>query len=504
MKALADFIPIEVAKCLEEHYYLNIGDEKIWDELLAHSKLKSFTNNIETLVNRGTINIVNFVNYMVNFLNNYRLLLFNDLNDKQYNFFKTYSVIMAALVNIDLSKQSSSKLKILKCLNGLTTSLDGLSSNEVFDLISLPFLFDDVNELLKYINNYAHLNKLLNDRIDFTDLDFTKYEHFMWLTNLADPQKYLIINCIRLNFLLKKIFFNISDNKSYGHYQCLLDSHSGRVLYSIRYKGNSFLLSGSSTIAAADANIESVEIINGQSLIINFKQGLFFSDQDTQKAAFNAALQIDELYSPDIIVSDAYQERILLYPIKLLLESPADNAQFTDLILDQLYILNPKYRNFITSIPSLTGVDKIQVSKYLNAENFEMNDEKIKNIIEQMKNSGQRYNFNLNTRAFENVKEIVLEKNEILIHEDSISNFVYIPMSEGLEGYSQKNQTRFLSKPWSLVGHIAVIQNSLRTATVLANRKMSVLMIPAATYLNYWHAEYTEAELKNEIENHNF
>jgi hypothetical protein len=258
------------------------------------------------------------------------------------------------------------------------------------------------------------------------------------------------------------------------------------------------LFYGDSALIAGRNNIDSVDILPQDTLLISFKYGLFLDDNANIRAALNIALAIDEFFAEYLLHpalnSDELGMECPLLSVKLIIEMSTENPQFSENVFEQLCYLNPAYEKKIRLIPSIKDAPQFEKTRYLASYDKNLTPEFKQSIIQHLLLGGEKPAPKLTERAFENIKLIKLKAGERLIQQGDKALFIYIPLSAGLEGYS-KNQTHFFPKAWTPLGHVGVIQELPRTATIIAQKEVECLMIPSAVYLAYWHIEYHQQEI---------
>ncbi len=326
--------------------------------------------------------------------------------------------------------------------------------------------------------------------------------NYQWLRECKADHQCAILGALCIFYLIKNIYTLCGSKKVFGYYQRLFDVQMGNVLYSSMYHTQNFLIRGNSTIITGQANIDEVEIIPDRKLLINFQHSIFYDTSINNQIGFSTALVIENFYSD---ISASFEKLYKLQnneaKITLLLESSYDYSPFTEIVKEQLFFLDMP-RKFIQNVPPFKYSAKQEKERYLSAPDIlSSSDESEAFITERLKSV---YALFLSPKqALQNVKIIELKPGEVLVNEGDPSNFVYIPLDDGLEGFSQTNKIRFYPKAWMLVAHISVIQQSKRTATISATKKIKILMIPGIIYMRFWHVDYSIDELKKIIEKNN-
>jgi hypothetical protein len=74
--------------------------------------------------------------------------------------------------------------------------------------------------------------------------------------------------------------------------------------------------------------------------------------------------------------------------------------------------------------------------------------------------------------------------------------FVYVPLGDGLKVIPLGGYQSFSVAAWMPLGYTGIIRGDIRNADVIAEKDVSLLMIPKEAYLQHWYAPYSPEELK--------
>jgi|GEM_PF-4609336 len=492
--------PKKIIALLKKAGYINLTIDTYWDRVIQRSLLKeeSIENNIEDLMLKGIQNVLKLTFQAEKFFSANKQKHFEQYSENEQKMIKQYFILLICGIGIKLNPAIIN--------DKLMTVIDYIAENallgeeykdlkSIFELLLLPFLWEDYSAFInvfqqpgwekqctrmflkKIENNKERLSFYQNIEEElFVQLSHYRVKHNMdWLPTI-----------IQWFYWFRTNYFYANEKSVYGYYQRVIDKMSGMVLYSIPYNNQMFLLQGSSAVIAAKANLETIEVLDENSFLLRFKRGRFLDERMNERAALNAALLIQEAFTHYLVSS---KDKTMQWFI----EAPDDNAHFAELILEQLFYLEPDFKSHVCTIPCLGSKVEERI-RYLSSENVSLESAYLKKITEMMQSVGQKKHFVLSERAFRGVKKVSLKPREVLCAEGEKALFVYLPLSKGLEGISKT--AVFFPKPWAPIGHIGVIQNSVRTATIIAVEQVEVLMIPGDIYLSFWHMEYTEEELK--------
>lgn len=505
---------LRIIKLIERGYLSNIWSAEQWDVLLHSSmaKQQSFQETIENHAKIGIKNSRNFFKYIMHLFAKFESEWFVNYDSSQKYFMKKYLGVVCYLSHMELAskEKGSTKIRIepeyvqvIQLIAKNHWFFDGLTEYAVFEMLSLPFLYNTFMDLLKN-DNTTSLSQRLITKFDLEHFNNTEYPlstAFQWFTK-PDLKK-LLFPIINLCYLLKMLYFNTGRHILFGYYQRLFDRQTANLLYSIPYKNSMYLYLGNSAIYAGSNNIDSIEIIENNTLLLSFKHGQFFNESSNSRAALNIALAIDEYFANYLIHHYYYLKHLKIYcPLftpKIFLESPSDNPHFSLDVLEQLCFLNSDYGKRITIIPSIREAPAFEQERYISNLHSIPSKELKKSIVEHIKIVEHEPESFMPERAFEHVKIVTIKAKEHLVKEKDHSLFVYIPLTEGLKGHS-KREYHFHPKPWTFIGHIGVIQDSPRSATIIATKTVDCVMIPATIYMTYWYFNYNNKELQKLID----
>ncbi len=276
-----------------------------------------------------------------------------------------------------------------------------------------------------------------------------------------------------------------------GHYQVFVDQFRGNSIYALRLgKERLYMLEMSDPISAGEANIASSELDHAGDLRVSFHRGSFRGPGAQQHAAYCAALVILDIQR-DVIESF---ERAVPGPVLkhaddmlILLEETEDDIYFAPMVHEELVKLNPLVAQSVRLTPSLTYAHPQERGRYLAAAPIDWAPRPRRELLVHMEQTGYPAERVDQDRAFENVRLLRLETGEVLIECGTPSSFVYLPLDHGLKIMPLGGYDAFPAEPWLLLGGTGVVRGSERSATIVAERPVQVLMIPKSTYLTCWH-----------------
>jgi|GEM_PF-669871 len=274
-----------------------------------------------------------------------------------------------------------------------------------------------------------------------------------------------------------------------GHYQIFVDRRSGNALYALRLdQDRLFLLELSDRISAGEANIASSELEPSGDLRISFHRGHFSAAGASAYAARCAAQVVFDIQS-DVIESFRRAANAPdlkpLAEVAILLEETDDDITFAQMVQNELVKLAPGQSVRVT--PSLTHVQSAERARYLAAQPLPWGADLRRDLLAHLAHSGYPAACIDPARAFENVRLLTLRAGDVLIEAKTPAAFVYIPLGIGLNVVPWGGYRSVSAQPWQMLGAAGVIRGAERSATIVAERDVQVVMIPRSTYLTYWH-----------------
>jgi hypothetical protein len=291
--------------------------------------------------------------------------------------------------------------------------------------------------------------------------------------------------------------------KTSGSYEIFVDQRTANAIYALRLgEDELFLLEIPDPLPAGEANIASSEMDHAGNLRIAFHRGAFPDRATVQRAAYNAALAVNDIQA-DTVESfrrtlsraDTRAQLKTAEQVLILLEGVDDNLAFAELVCQQLQVINPQAGARARSAPSLQNASVLELTRYLEAEAFNADMGRRREVLERISQSGHKTQDIDPVIGFKDVRVVKLRAGEVLIESGSPAGFVYIPLGEGLKVIPLGGYSSFLVRPWLPLGITGVIRGAVRNATVVAEQDLTLLMIPKEVYLREWHHTYSVAEL---------
>ena len=291
--------------------------------------------------------------------------------------------------------------------------------------------------------------------------------------------------------------------KTSGQYEVFIDQNTANAICALRHDDDRlFLLEISEYLSAGEANIASSELGHDGNLRISFHRGRFGSPDTTQRAAYCAALIVNDIQTD--VVDSFQRSRTSGNPIGpraktadeiyILLESVDDNWEFADLVQQKLRQINPQAAARARAVPSLQNTSALERARYLTAGELDWDLARQRAALDCISASGHKTQAIDPVEAFRDVKLIELQASEILIEANSPAGFVYIPLGEGLQIIPLGGYQAFFVQAWMPLGVTGVIRGAVRNATIVATQDLTLLMIPKDVYLKHWHHTYSPQE----------
>ena len=276
-----------------------------------------------------------------------------------------------------------------------------------------------------------------------------------------------------------------------GHYQVFVDQHRGNAVYALRLDADRlFALELSDPISAGEANVAGTELDPAGDLRISFHRGAFRNPGATEHAARCAALVILDIQQ-DVI--DSFRRATGVPGLKgaddiaILVEETDDNAEFARMVQRAVAAIDPAGAARIRVTPSLSRVQPTERARYLAAAPVTWDVTTRRELLDRLGRTGHPAARIDVEKAFVNVRIATLHAGDVLIEAATPSSFVYLPLGSGLMIAPLGGYHSFPAAPWLLLGTTGVVRGAERSATIVAERDVQVIMIPKSVYLAHWH-----------------
>lgn len=333
--------------------------------------------------------------------------------------------------------------------------------------------------------------------------DFIK-ESFDWLTDESKGSRQLVsdvIDTLRALRCADAFRQRGTVEKTSGGYEIYASQKTGDCVIALRLGGNRlFLMELPNNLdGAGESNIASSEFNPDGNLRISFHRGAFENQQAQNRSAFCTAHVIGDFLRDTV---DSFWRATPIPSIKssvdilVLLERTDDDPRFAEFVFAQLCQLNPKIARQIEIVPSLRNVSELERDRYFAALDLDWDVAQRQSFLDRINQAGQKLSNFDPEEGFKHVRLSDLQAGEKLIAAGAPSGFVYIPLGDGLKIIPLGGYQSFSVAAWMPLGTTGVIRGDIRNADVLAERNISLLMIPKEIYLRYWYAPYTPLELK--------
>lgn len=334
--------------------------------------------------------------------------------------------------------------------------------------------------------------------------DFTA-ESFDWLTDESQDSRQLVrdvTDTLRALRCADAFRQRGTVEKTSGGYEIYASQKTGDCVIALRLGGDRLFLMElpNNPDGAGESNIASSEFNPDGNLRISFHRGAFENQQAQNRSAFCTAHVIGDFLHDTVesfwratpIATVKSSEEILV-----LLESTDDDPHFAELVREQICQHNPRFVRQIEIVPSLRNVSDSERDRYLAARDLDWDATRRQSFLDRINQAGQKLSNFDPVEGFKHVRLAELQAGEKLIEAGTPSAFVYIPFGDGLKIIPLGGYQSFSVAAWMPLGTTGVIRGDIRNADVVAERNISLLMIPKEIYLRYWYVPYTPLELKN-------
>ncbi|MEZ4644153.1 MAG: cyclic nucleotide-binding domain-containing protein [Chloroflexota bacterium] len=293
--------------------------------------------------------------------------------------------------------------------------------------------------------------------------------------------------------------------KTSGGYEVFVNQDTGNAIYALRGGDEElFLLEIPSPLSAGEANIASSELDPTGDLRISFERGSFATPAAQKRAEQFAAVVVHDIQRD---VLDSFQrpnaaDAAMTKPpdtLHILLEETDDYLQFAAHVKAELLQLDAALTGRVYVVPSLQMAPQLERDRYLLAEPIAWDEATRLDFLKRIGQSGHRVVDVHIERAFVHVRLTTVYSGEVLIEAGASSTFVYIPLGAGLQVRPLGGYRSFSVQPWMPLGVTGVVRGANRNATVVADQKLQLLMIPKSVYLQHWHHTHSPASLREAL-----
>jgi hypothetical protein len=340
-------------------------------------------------------------------------------------------------------------------------------------------------------------------------LDFEK-ESFRWIISDSPGAMRLLqdaVDTVRALRCADALRQRGTVQKTSGGYEIFVSQQTGNALCSLRFGDERlYLMELDDPLSAGEANVAASALTPEGDLRVAFHRGSFSEPGAVMQAAANVAAVLDDIYK-DVIVSFEHPLDPALFnqcpspertagDIHILLENTDDNPDFVPLVIQCLADINPAAAAQSQPVPSLRNSTALESTRYLNGRQVDWDRARRQALLDKVRATGQKVDQIDVERAFEHVREATLQAGEVLIEAGTPSGFVYLPLGEGLQITPLGGYQSISMQGWFPVGNTGVIRGATRNAHVVAQKQISVLIIPKDVYLKYWYWPYTFEEVR--------
>jgi hypothetical protein len=361
---------------------------------------------------------------------------------------------------------------------------------------------DDAETALIHTRHSANSNRQRDNLKRFyTDFD---QESFPWLVTDQAAARTLVVDVIDTLRALRcadALRQRGGVLKTSGNYEVFIDQSNAQAVYALRWGDDRlYLMSASRAILVGEANIAGSELDARGNLRITFQRGAFADPATTHYAAQCCAVIVNDIQS-DVIESFRRSRYETTPHLKspdemlILLEGVADNINFADMVRAELIQLNPSLKNQIQSVPSLEDAAERERARYLAASDLDWGIDRKQALLQKVEASGQRIDQIDLVEGFRHIRLITLRTGETLLDAGALSSFVYIPLDAGLMIIPLGGYQTFVVQAWMPLGVTGVIRGAARNASIVAEKDVSLLIIPKEVFLKHWYHPHSLDEL---------
>lgn len=292
-------------------------------------------------------------------------------------------------------------------------------------------------------------------------------------------------------------------------YEIFIDGDTGTAVFALRTTGADrlLLLRLDSPLSAGEANLEAAFVTASGDLRIAFHRG-GFSSPVAVAAACEATARVAADVSADVL--GAFGARPLLSDLpepicdpkamRVELECPGDRPSFAEEVAEALIRRDPSLttRVVVVTDPERAvsrGSSSAERARYEGGAAVRGDSAEAASILRGLGARGVKVAAIDRLSAFEGVRCIQLDADDVLVQAGSPSPFIYVGLGAGLEAQSLGGYGAAEIPRWVPIGVTGVVRGAERNSTVVAVAPVDVLAIPGELFIREWFHPYGSHEI---------
>lgn len=288
-------------------------------------------------------------------------------------------------------------------------------------------------------------------------------------------------------------------------FEVFVEPARGHAVFGLRRKDRTKIvyLRVGHPLSSGEANLARAELTAAGDLEMAFHRGAFEDRAATAFAARAAATVVADIAS-DVLGSfdtarpaqDLAQPAVPAGASGLRLLRPPDAPGFGDEVADHLRQAAPAFAARLTLAPPEQAVVPDEPSWTERGEAVPGDSELADLLLRRLAGCGLRTQHIDRNVAFDGVRLVRVDRGERVITAGRRATFVAVPLEEGLAVVSLGGYRRQPGRPWIPVGITGVIRGAERNSTILAERRLALVVIPGPVFARHWFHPYDEHEAR--------
>ena len=284
-------------------------------------------------------------------------------------------------------------------------------------------------------------------------------------------------------------------------YEIFIDADTGATVFALRTAGNDrlLLLRADSSLSAGEANLRGAFVTPRGNLRIAFHRGRF-SSAGAAAAACDATARVVADIGADVLGAFAFRRpspdlaAASREPsaMQVELERPADEPSFAAAVAEAL---DPSLGARVVVVADLEGAAPAEQARYHRGVAVPAGGGEATAILRALGERGMKVRAIDQGRAFEDVRRVGVDGDEVLVEAGTSAAFVYVATGPGLRALPLGGYEAADVPAWLPVGITGVVRRAERNSTVVAVAPVEVLMIPGELFVREWFHPYEEHEV---------
>ena len=330
---------------------------------------------------------------------------------------------------------------------------------------------------------------------------------FAWLDATSGPHAELaddVVDAIRALRAADVLRQRGTVLRTSGGFELYMDSQTAKAGCTLRPGTDdaAYVITYDDDRGAGEANIRVAFITPHGDLRIAVHRGSFATEVATQRAAASVAGVVEDI-AADVI--PAFEGRWVgdgLTPparsiddLQVQLERPDDHPDFTDAVAAVIAERDPALARRVVVVADVEGAAPEERRRYHRGDPVDATGPEADDVVRGMEACGVAASSLERAIAFSEVRRAVVAPGEILVAPGTPPAFVYVPTASGLLVQPDGGYAPSPLHPWIPVGTTGAIRRAERNATIVAEREVPVIIIPAELYQRVWLRPLTVPEL---------